>query len=544
MKLFDKIRNRYHHDDISIREKAVSLVILNTMLSFGFLILAITRGIGGHWVVAGLELFITLLTAFFVYLIWKGRAKLVSLSDLVLFFTAAVGLFAIREVGTAHDIYVYTTYMIPVFLSSALFCYALWQIILCVGLGVTAAIIFQFLWIMPIMQQAGQKVNLTDFIIAMVLAVFSGFFSMQLFQTQKRSMSEIRKQSGSLKEHLSKLTIIMEETGAAFDIGEKLLANAEENQQSSQEISSSLGHVEKNIDHLQQNIQESDSAKKKIEDSKNQVWDDMVKQTNALDESQKTTDAITEHIKSIQQEISSREILVQELLESSKHNTGKQKETIKFIQAIALSFQQITEIIEVIEEISSRTDLLAMNAAIEAAHAGEAGKGFSVVAEEIQRLAEETSENSGKVRQTLEQIETDIQGSGSIARELSESNDQGMQKINDVAELFKKTLEALSTLVADTREITDSCHNLSRINQTVVSSLEQMEEDLQKGAQCDLNIKEAVSSIIQAVDQVRKKSAGIVEEARALKQIGDENIDNVRLIRASMKDIQQNKADV
>jgi twitching motility protein PilJ len=108
------------------------------------------------------------------------------------------------------------------------------------------------------------------------------------------------------------------------------------------------------------------------------------------------------------------------------------QDTAKRIKRLGESSQEIGEIVELISDITEQTNVLALNAAIQAASAGEAGRGFAVVAEEVQRLAERSAEATKQIGALVKAIQTDTQDAVAAMEKSTEGVVQGAQ-LSDAA---------------------------------------------------------------------------------------------------------------
>jgi len=161
------------------------------------------------------------------------------------------------------------------------------------------------------------------------------------------------------------------------------------------------------------------------------------------------------------------------------------------ISELGKSSDQIGEIVRVIEDIADQTNLLALNAAIEAARAGEQGRGFAVVADEVRKLAERTTKATKEIGDMIRQIQQDTRGA-------VESMQQGTVKVTSGVDLVNKTGEALARIVVMVSESADM------IRQIAVASEEQSVATQQ------------IANDIENVAKVTKESAsGANESAKA-----------------------------
>ena len=182
-------------------------------------------------------------------------------------------------------------------------------------------------------------------------------------------------------------------------------------------------------------------------------------------------------------------LAVQDSIKGMNEIREQIQETSKRIKRLGESSQEIGEIVELISDITEQTNVLALNAAIQAASAGDAGRGFTVVAEEVQRLAERSGEATKQIAAIVKTIQTDTQGAVSAMEESTRGvvegaklSDAAGQALSEIGEVSQNLAELIENISDATRQQADSATGVVAKMQDILRVTEQTTAGTQKTA--------------------------------------------------------------
>jgi twitching motility protein PilJ len=184
------------------------------------------------------------------------------------------------------------------------------------------------------------------------------------------------------------------------------------------------------------------------------------------------------------------------------------QETSKRIKRLGESSQEIGEIVELISDITEQTNVLALNAAIQAASAGDAGRGFTVVAEEVQRLAERSGEATKQIAAIVKTIQTDTQDAVSAMEQSTQGvvegarlSDAAGQALNEIGRVSRDLAELIQSISTSTQTQADSATQVAQLMQDILSVTEQTTAGTQRTA-------EAVEELNALASELKGSVAG------------------------------------
>jgi len=296
--------------------------------------------------------------------------------------------------------------------------------------------------------------------------------------------------------------LIKKQAGVLSEIGADLANNMTQTAATVNEITSNIQSIKGRVINQSASVAETNATMDQVVENIKKVNKHVEDQSNNISQASSAIEEMVANINSVTNTLVNNAGNVTSLKEASEVGRSGLQEVAADIQEISRESEGLLEINAVMENIASQTNLLSMNAAIEAAHAGEAGKGFAVVADEIRKLAESSSEQSKTIGTVLKKIKESIDkitkstenvlnkfeaidsNVKTVAlqeeniRNAMEEQEQGSKQLLQSAGGLKETTQKVKTgsgeMLVGSKEVMHESQNLEKITQEITGGMNEM----------------------------------------------------------------------
>ena len=362
-------------------------------------------------------------------------------------------------------------------------------------------------------------------------------FTVSIAPSGSNEMHDLMNNINDMVSELNDFLLVVKKTASkAISSGYQINDSANSTAAATTQIDANIESITKEFDMISKSVENSVKVIEEMNIQIGSLVDYNGNLTKSISEANDTVNEVAETLGRISKMAESRSSDALEMHELVADGDEKFNQTAKILNEITVQLKQLSGVVKIINDIASQTNLLSMNAAIEAAHAGEAGLGFSVVAEEIRSLAESTTINAKKIRESITTIVQTVSDANTAYDEASEAfgkvrinADQVIDSMQEISGGIVQVDEQMKSIKNKTEETSVAADEINAFCEELANKQDYVSEEvismnnLFAQAQSGIHeIKRGTSDIVHRITEVTENSKDSYKNMTNLENVLEE----------------------
>jgi methyl-accepting chemotaxis protein len=328
--------------------------------------------------------------------------------------------------------------------------------------------------------------------------------------------------------NISNITVRLNELS---DLSNALDVSMDESVSNTQLVFSGMEAVQTQSTNQFVSVEQSSQAVHAIMENIKSLNNSIDTQAEHINQSSTVFEEMINNIRSIRSVVNEANETAHKLSDSSEQGQGKITFLQNKLKSVSTDSVSLLETNKMIDDIAGQTNILAMNAAIEAAHAGEAGKGFAVVASEIRKLAESVSKESASISRKIIEIQKSIEGIVIVSDEAASSFDLIHKGIKDIDITFAAVNSAVEKQDSGGRQIIEALNGIKTATKEVQSGAVEMQEGSKIIIKDMMQLATASGEVQNSVQNIRQASQEIETSLTNAKDVAAKTMEHLQFTK-------------